>query len=86
MNFPYYYYLLLQPLATALAFEPITPAGIGIQEGGISLLFVLLGMPIATAYAFAILARFALLLVDGWGLPLLIKALHVFPLPMNSMR
>jgi uncharacterized protein (TIRG00374 family) len=72
-NVPWIAFFLIHPLVTALAFVPITPAGIGIQEFGIVGILGLLGVPIATAGAFALIARGLLILEDLIGLPQIVK-------------
>jgi glycosyltransferase 2 family protein len=71
---PWYAYFLIHPLVTALAFVPITPAGIGVQEFGIIGILGLLGVPIGIAGAFAILARGILILQDLIGVPQIVKS------------
>jgi uncharacterized protein (TIRG00374 family) len=73
-NVPWIAYFLIHPLVTALAFIPILPAGIGVQEFGIIGILGLLGVPIATAGAFAIIARFLLILQDLVGVPQIVKS------------
>jgi len=77
---PWIGYFLIHPLVTALAFVPITPAGIGVQEFGIVGIFTLLfPAPIslemkATIGAFAILARGLLIFEDLAGVPQIVKS------------
>ena len=52
---PWIAYFLIHPLVTALAFVPITPAGIGVQEFGIVGIFGLLGVAAPIAGVFALL-------------------------------
>ncbi len=66
-------FFLIHPLVTALAFIPITPAGIGVQEFGIVGILGLLGVPIALAGVFALLARGLLIFEDLVGLPQIVK-------------
>ena len=73
-NVPWIAYFLIHPLVTALAFVPITPAGIGVQEFGILGVLGLLGVPVATAGAFAILARGLLIIEDLIGVPQIVKS------------
>ncbi len=71
---PWIGFFLIQPLATALAFVPITPAGIGVQEFGIIGIFtLLLGVASAPATAFALLSRGLLIFEDLAGLPQIAK-------------
>ncbi len=67
-------YFLIHPLVTALAFVPITPAGIGVQEFGIIGILGLLGVPVDTAAAFALLARGILIIQDLIGVPQVVKS------------
>lgn len=67
-------FLLLHPLVTALSFVPLTPSGLGFQEGAAVGLLHLLGAPIEAALAFALLARLLLVLEDAAGIPALTKA------------
>ncbi|MFQ6087388.1 MAG: lysylphosphatidylglycerol synthase transmembrane domain-containing protein [Candidatus Methanofastidiosia archaeon] len=50
-------YLLLQPLILSLSFLPITLGGLGITEGAVAGIFVLLGVEPEAALAFALLDR-----------------------------
>jgi uncharacterized membrane protein YbhN (UPF0104 family) len=70
---------LLNPLVTALAFVPITPAGAGVQEFGIIGIMSLLFVNPSTATlgaigAFAILARGLLIVEDLVGVPQIVKS------------
>lgn len=67
-------FFLLHPLVTALSFVPLTPSGLGFQEGAAVGLLRLLGAPIEAALAFALLARLLLVLEDAAGIPALMKA------------
>ncbi len=71
---PWIGYFLIHPLVTALAFVPITPAGVGVQEFGIVGIFTLLGVPLAAATAFALLSRGLLIFEDLVGLPQIVKS------------
>jgi hypothetical protein len=78
---PWIAYFLIHPLVTALAFVPITPAGIGVQEFGIIGIFGLLaaalpGVPTTAAQiaAFALLARGLLIFEDLVGVPQIVKS------------
>ncbi|MCL1976939.1 MAG: flippase-like domain-containing protein [Candidatus Bathyarchaeota archaeon] len=73
-NIPWIAFFLIHPLVTALAFVPLTPAGIGVQEFGIIGILGLLGVPVALAGAFAIIARGLLILEDLIGLPQIVKS------------
>ena len=50
-------FFLIHPLVTALAFIPITPAGIGVQEFGIVGILGLLGVAAPIAGVFALLSQ-----------------------------
>jgi len=73
-DIPWITYFLIHPLVTALAFVPITPAGIGVQEFAIIGVLGLLGVPPATAGAFAIVARGLLIIEDLIGVPQVVKS------------
>jgi uncharacterized protein (TIRG00374 family) len=62
-------FFLLHPLLTAFGFVPLTPSGIGFQEGAVVGVFVLLGVDIRLALAFAILSRGILIFEDLAGVP-----------------
>jgi uncharacterized protein (TIRG00374 family) len=59
---------LLHPLITILMFVPISPAGLGLMEGGIILVFSFFGISSAAAMAFSFLVRINILVVDLIGL------------------
>lgn len=73
-NVPWIAFFLIHPLVTALAFVPITPAGVGVQEFGIIGILGLLGVPVATAAVFALLARGLLIIEDLIGVPQVVKS------------
>jgi glycosyltransferase 2 family protein len=52
---------------------PIAPSGIGVQEGALAALFILLGASPETAVAASLLGRLALLLTTGIGLALMAR-------------
>ena len=62
-------FFLLHPLLTAFGFVPLTPSGIGFQEGAVVGVFLLLGVDIRLALAFAILSRGILIFEDLAGVP-----------------
>ena len=65
----YFGFVMIHPLLTALSFVPITPAGLGLQESGIVIIFTLVfGQEAASSSAFSILARFYAILVDLAGI------------------
>jgi uncharacterized protein (TIRG00374 family) len=67
-------FFLLHPLVTALGFVPLTPSGIGFQEGAIVAVFTILGMNPAQAVAFALLSRVLLIVEDLAGVPQIAKS------------
>jgi uncharacterized protein (TIRG00374 family) len=67
-------FFLIHPLVTALAFIPITPAGIGVQEFGIVGILGLLGVAAPIAGVFALLARGLLVFEDLAGVPQIVKS------------
>jgi uncharacterized protein (TIRG00374 family) len=76
---PWIGYFLIHPLVTALAFVPITPAGMGVQEFGIVGIFTLLFTNpsheiIGAIGAFAVLARGLLIIEDLAGVPQIVKS------------
>jgi glycosyltransferase 2 family protein len=73
-NVPWEAFFLIHPLVTALAFVPITPAGIGVQEFGVIGILGLLGVASPTAGVFALLARGLLIIEDLIGVPQIVKS------------
>src|SRR3990172_9419513 len=67
-------FFLLHPLVTALGFVPLTPSGIGFQEGAIVAVFTVLGMDPGQAVAFALLSRVLLIVEDLVGVPQIAKS------------
>jgi glycosyltransferase 2 family protein len=70
-------FFLIHPLVTALAFVPITPAGMGVQEFGIvGILGLIVTEPAMAGVigAFAILARGLLIIEDLAGVPQIVKS------------
>jgi hypothetical protein len=67
-------FFLLHPLVTAFGFVPLTPSGIGFQEGAIVGIFLLLGVDIRLALGFAILSRALLIIQDLIGVPQIAKS------------
>jgi glycosyltransferase 2 family protein len=65
-------FFLIHPLVTALGFAP-TPGGLGVQEGGVVVILQLFGVDPITAFSFAILARFLLIIEDIIGVPQIVK-------------
>ena len=70
-------FFLIHPLVTALAFIPITPAGIGVQEFGIVGILGLLGVATPIAGVFALLARGLLIFEDLAGVPQIVKSTSI---------
>ena len=73
-HIPWIAYFLIHPLVTALAFVPILPAGVGVQELGIIGILGLLGVAAGPAGAFALLARGLLIFEDLIGVPQIVKS------------
>jgi hypothetical protein len=71
---PWLGYFLIHPLVTALAFVPVTPAGVGVQEFGIIGIFTLLQVDPAVAGVFALLSRGLLIVEDLIGVPQIAKS------------
>ncbi len=75
-------FFLLHPLVTALGFVPLTPSGIGFQEGAIvavvAAVLTAAGMPLeialSSAAAFALLSRILLIVEDLVGVPQIAKS------------
>jgi hypothetical protein len=65
---------LIHPLITILMFVPISPAGLGLMEGGVILVFSFFGISSASAMAFSVLVRINILVVDLIGLKTVMKA------------
>lgn len=59
--------LLLNPLLTLLSLIPLTPAGWGIQETGIVIVFSAIGISATIATSFALLTRLVEVAVDLFG-------------------
>ncbi|MEM2576863.1 MAG: lysylphosphatidylglycerol synthase transmembrane domain-containing protein [Candidatus Bathyarchaeia archaeon] len=74
INLGFIEFFLLHPLITALSFLPLTPSGLGFQEGITVGILYLLNVPIETAVGFAILARILFIIKDAFGVFPLIKA------------
>jgi glycosyltransferase 2 family protein len=60
---------------------PVTPSGLGIQEGALALLFTALGLAPDVALAAMLLARLSLVLTTGVGVVLLLR-----PLPLGRVN
>jgi uncharacterized protein (TIRG00374 family) len=74
IEIPFFAIFLLHPLITILMFVPISPAGLGLMEGGVILVFKFFGILPADAMAFSILVRINILFVDLIGLKTVMKA------------
>ena len=72
--------LLLNPLLTLFSLIPLTPAGWGIQEAGIVIVFTAMGISATIATSFALITRFVEVAIDCIGL----KELFVKPLSKRS--
>jgi len=73
-NIGWFGFFLLHPLITAFGFVPLTPSGIGFQEGAIVGIFLLLGIDIRLALAFAILSWVLVIFEDLIGIPQIAKS------------
>jgi len=71
---PWLGFFLMHPLITAFGFFPLTPSGIGFQESAVVGVFLLLGVNVQLAVAFAILARGLLIIEDLIGVPQIAKS------------
>jgi uncharacterized protein (TIRG00374 family) len=74
LDISFFAFFLLHPLITILMFVPLSPAGLGLMEGGIILVFSFFGISSAAGMAFSVLVRVSILLVDMLGLKTVIKA------------
>ena len=74
IDIPFFAIFLLHPLITILMFVPISPAGLGLMEGGVILVFSFFGISSAAAMAFSVLVRINILFVDLIGLKTVIKS------------
>jgi uncharacterized protein (TIRG00374 family) len=74
LNLSYFTLFLLHPLITILMFIPVSPAGLGLMEGGIIVVFSFFGIPSAQGLAFSVLVRVSILLVDLLGLKSVLTA------------
>ncbi|VVB87894.1 Lysylphosphatidylglycerol synthase TM region [uncultured archaeon] len=72
----FFAFFLLHPLITILMFVPISPAGLGLMEGGVILIFSLFGVSSAMALGFSVLVRLSILLVDMIGLKTVLTSLR----------
>lgn len=74
INLSYFTFFLLHPLITMLMFVPLSPAGLGLMEGGVIIVFSFFGIPSAQGLAFSVLVRVSILLVDLLGLKPVLNA------------
>jgi uncharacterized protein (TIRG00374 family) len=74
INLSYFTFFLLHPLITILMFIPVSPAGLGLMEGGVIVVFSFFGIPSAQGLAFSVLVRVSILLVDLLGLKSVLTA------------
>ncbi|MFA4935556.1 MAG: flippase-like domain-containing protein, partial [Candidatus Methanoperedens sp.] len=74
IELPYYVFFLLHPLLSILMFVPLSPAGLGLMEGGAIVVFSFFGIPAAEGLAFSVLVRVSILLVDLIGLKSVVAA------------
>lgn len=73
-NISLFAFFLLHPLITILMFVPLTPAGFGLMEGVIIIVFSFFGISPALGMAFSVLVRVSILVVDMAGLKTVITA------------
>lgn len=73
VEIPFFIFFLLHPLITILMFVPLSPAGLGLMEGGIILVFSFFGISPALGMAFSVLVRVSILVVDIVGLKTVIS-------------
>jgi uncharacterized protein (TIRG00374 family) len=74
IDISYFSFFLLHPLITILMFVPLSPAGLGLMEGGIILVFSFFGISPALGMVFSVLVRISILVVDLIGLKTVITA------------
>lgn len=70
----FFVFFLLHPLITILMFVPVSPAGLGLMEGGMIVVFSFFGISPAMGLAFSVLVRVSILVVDLIGLKTVIAA------------
>jgi len=69
----FFSFFLLHPLISILMFVPLSPAGLGLMEGGIILVFSFFGISPALGMVFSVLVRVSILVVDLIGLKTVIS-------------
>src|SRR5659263_40410 len=74
IDISFFSFFLLHPLITILMFVPLSPAGLGLMEGGIILVFSFFGVSPALGMVFSVLVRISILVVDIIGLKTVITA------------
>jgi uncharacterized protein (TIRG00374 family) len=74
LNISFFAFFLLHPLISLLMFVPLSPAGLGLMEGGVIVVFSFFGIPSAQGLAFSVLVRVSILLVDLLGLKSVLTA------------
>jgi len=67
INLGFLFFLFLQPLITLLMFIPVTPAGLGLMEGGNIIVFKLIGLHPSDALIYAIGVRLTTIIADSAG-------------------
>ena len=72
-SLPFLDLVFIGSIVSALMYIPITIAGLGVQETGYVVFLSLLGMPLGTATAFALIARFLFTGTDIIGIQSLLK-------------
>ena len=72
----FFAFFLLHPLITILMFVPVSPAGLGLMESGVIIVFLLFGIPATTGLAFSVLVRVSILLVDLIGLKTVLSSVN----------
>ena len=74
IDISFFSFFLLHPLITILMFVPLSPAGLGLMEGGIILVFSFFGISPALGMVFSVLVRASILFVDLVGLKTVLTA------------
>ncbi len=77
INISFFAFFLLHPLITILMFVPLSPAGLGLMEGGIILVFSFFGISREMGLVFSVLVRLSILVVDLMGLKTIIAASNI---------
>jgi uncharacterized protein (TIRG00374 family) len=74
LDVSFFAFFLLHPLISLLMFVPLSPAGLGVMEGGTILVFSFFGIPSVSGLAFSVLVRASILLVDLIGIKTVLTA------------